>query len=80
MLKQFHGKYYYIECHTIELTCKVMSIINTMPEFDGIKFRVVYDTVIVSNAKVGTFRGITYQAWEKVKRDAYKLFLQHKPI
>lgn len=75
MVKQFHGKYYYIECNTANIANKIMSMINTTPELDDEKFRVVYDTVIVSNAKCGTFRGIKYAAWEKIKRYAYKLNL-----
>ena len=65
MIKQFHGKYYYIECNTIDIACKVMQYINSLDEFSDEKFRVVYDTVIVSDAKVSSFRNEKYSAWEK---------------
>lgn len=84
MINKLHGKYYYIEVPNVEIGKRILDIAYKEIIFiaRGITFRMRYDDgkfyiIAIKDLKeevpVGAFRGVLYAAYEKFKRDAYKI-------
>lgn len=82
MVKEYHGKTYYMEFDNDKLAEKCIKMIFDNPYFeeDLVGLRVNKDTgkcVVYfppgAGYRCGDFRGEKYSAWEKIKRDMYKL-------
>lgn len=79
MLKDFHGKVYYLEIKNFEELHFVKNLIMKNKELKKEVFYIcpitygltVTSFVIYSEAKCGEFRGEKYSAWEKVKSNLY---------
>ena len=77
MIKEFHGKNYYVEVPIYQMVIQMMDYISDDPilskEFFGLTKKPGGTWVLYSDAKVGDFRGKKYSAWEKFKRFVYKM-------
>ena len=76
MVKELHGKHYYIELRKGESLLVVRNLIDNQKALSDETFDVMWhngNQVIFSKAGRESFRGPKYNAWEKVKRDFYKI-------
>ena len=77
MVKEFHGKNYYVEVPNYQIVIEMIDYLWEDPilndEFFGLTKTPDGTWVLYSDAKVGKFRNKKYAAWEKFKRFVYKL-------
>lgn len=77
MIKDIHGKHYYVDVGTNKRLAEyAYAYLWTSKELYDEEFEcqtVDGHYIIVSVAKCGYFRGPKYSAWEKLKRNIYKL-------
>lgn len=74
MVKELHGKHYYIELKKGESLLSLRTLLDNQRVLHDEVFDVMWhngNQVLYSKAKCTTFRGEKYRAWEKVKRDFY---------
>lgn len=77
MIKELHGKHYYVELDNYQLVIEAQNLISeddvlknelfTLSKMDNGKW------VIFTEEKCGNFRGPKYRAWERFKRNIYKI-------
>lgn len=77
MVKELHGKVYYIELRDYQEVVTVQKIKNESfslkDEFFVLKKRDENSWILYSEAPTGSFRGSKYREWEKLKATIYKL-------
>lgn len=77
MIKELHGKHYYLEIEKPKHIEKVLEFIEMESAFKGEKFVMPLTWhkpyVIRSEAWCEEWRGDKYSAWERVKRKYYTL-------
>lgn len=77
MIKELHGKHYYVELDNYQLVIEAQRMISEDPILKDEFFVMTKNNqgtwIIYSEAKCGSFIGKKYSAWEKFKRDIYKL-------
>lgn len=77
MVKEFHGKRYYVELENVYQAVDAQRFLDTIKglrdETFGLRKMPNNHWIIYSNSPVETFRGQKYSDWEKFKRYVYKL-------
>ena len=76
MIKDLHGKHYYISMNTYQEVLLVEDFISNLEALKDELWtltKVDHKWILFSDAHCGDFRGAKYSAWEKVKRFYYKI-------
>lgn len=77
MIKELHGKYYYIELKNFMELHEVIDLIKSEESLKDEKFNLSRvpggNWIVLSEAPCEHFRGEKYSSWEKVKRKLYTL-------
>ena len=77
MVKELHGKHYYVELETYQLVIEAQNLISDDDILKNELFVISKmdngNWVLYTEAKCCSFRGKKYSAWERFKRNLYKL-------
>lgn len=76
MIREFHGKVYYVQCKSVKEAEWFIDLLYTFDDFDdeilAIRREVDGTAIVYTLSLVTLFRGQKYSVWEKCKSKLYR--------